>query len=109
MDEDSLGNTSSGEDEEEEKEILNKFNLIGEIPLTKKKKEILEEILKNLNLKNKEIKIALVFCYENVKSSSEIIEKIYEILKNCDNINEKVNFISKKFILFKAFFTLFDF
>lgn len=98
MEEDSLANTSSGEDEEEEKEILNKFNQIGEIPLTKKKKEILEEILKNLNLKNKEIKIALVFCYENVKSCNEIIEKIYEILKNCDNINEKVYFFKKNLI-----------
>jgi len=84
--------SSDLENDAEEKEILNKNNQIGKVSLTTKKREILNEILKNVNLSKREIKIALIFCYENVKSAEQIIETIFIFLKESKNYNNKVNF-----------------
>ncbi len=86
---------SDADEDEDEKEILKKYNQIGKIPLSKKKKEIFREILKNLNLSKKEIKIALIFCLENIKSAEEIIATIFLFLKDSKYYNNKVNKISQ--------------
>lgn len=82
--------SSDLENDEEEKEIMTKNNQIGKVPLTTKKREILNELLKNVNLTKREIKILLIFCYENVKSAEEIINTIFRFLKESKNYNNKV-------------------
>lgn len=69
---------------------MSKNNQIGKVPLTNMKREIFNEILKNVNLTKREIKIALIFCYENVKSAEEIIDTIFRFLKESKNYNNKV-------------------
>lgn len=88
------------ENDEEEKEIMNKNNQIGKIPLTNKKREILTEILRNVNLTKREIKIALIFCYENIKSAQEIVETIFKFLKDSRNYNSKVIFFDISLIYY---------
>ena len=84
--------SSEMENDEEEKDILSKHNQIGKVPLTNKKKEIFNEILKNLNPTKREIKIALIFCYENIKSAEEIIVIIFQYLIDSKNYNNKVKY-----------------
>ncbi len=81
---------SSDLDDEEEKEISSKYNQIGKVPLTTKKREIFNEILKHLTLKKIQMKIAMFFCYENIKSSEEIIQIIFQYIKESKNFNNKV-------------------
>jgi len=81
------------ENDEEEKEIMSINNQIGKVPLTSKKREVFNEILKNLDFTKREIKIALIFCFENVKSSEEIIDTIFRFLKESKNYNNKVIYI----------------
>lgn len=82
--------SSYAESDEEEKDIANKHNQIGKVPLSSKKRELFNEILTFLNSTKREIKIALIFCYENVKSAEDIINMILDHFKESKNMNKKV-------------------